>query len=231
MGNLAPSSGAKKLFSSNHPKHRASTTSDMAELCRRLYFQVLMAIFAGSLFLSCRQPKPLHPHVIFQSRLGDIEVELYEDKAPLSVAAFLRCVDSGYYKNASFYRVLSEDNQPIGVPKAELIQGGMWASKKRLDSIPAIPHESTQATGLSHLDGTLSLARQDTGTATTEFFICIGDQPGFNYGGENNPDGQGYAAFGRVVKGMKVAKFIYVQNETDQYFRPPVIINNIVRKK
>jgi peptidyl-prolyl cis-trans isomerase A (cyclophilin A) len=163
--------------------------------------------------------------------LGDIEVELYEDKAPRSVAAFLRHVDSGYYKNATFYRVLSEDNQPMGVPKSELIQGGLWASKKRIDSIPGVMHENTRLTGLSHLDGTMSLARQDTGTATTEFFICIGDQPGFDYGGENNPDGQGYAAFGRVVKGMKVVKFIYRQNETDQYFRPPVIINNIVRKK
>jgi peptidyl-prolyl cis-trans isomerase A (cyclophilin A) len=80
-----------------------------------------------------------------------------------------------------------------------------------------------------HKDGTISLARLQPGTATTEFFICIGDQPGYDFGGENNPDGQGYAAFGRVVKGMDIIKKIYNQPENDQYFTPRVPIYNIVR--
>jgi peptidyl-prolyl cis-trans isomerase A (cyclophilin A) len=73
------------------------------------------------------------------------------------------------------------------------------------------------------------MARQEPGTATTEFFICIGNQPGFDYGGENNPDKQGYAAFGRVVKGMEVVRSIYRQPEEEQNFDPPIDIYNIIR--
>jgi peptidyl-prolyl cis-trans isomerase A (cyclophilin A) len=178
--------------------------------------------------LSCKTQYK-NPHIIIASQYGDIEVELYPDKAPKSVTAFLSYVDAGYYKNSSFYRILSTDNQTMGSNASELIQGGLWASKTRKDSLPGIPHETTKQTGILHENGTISLARQEPGTATTEFFICIGKQPGFDYGGENNPDGQGYAAFGRVVKGMDVVLKIYARPEEDQYFDPPVRITKIVR--
>ena len=144
-----------------------------------------------------------------QTRSGDIEVELFPDNAPKSVGAFLANVDSGYYKNASFYRALNDDNQPTGNAETAMIQGGIWKRRHGL-KILGIPHESTQQTKLTHTNGTLSFARQAPGTANTEFFIYIGDQPGFDYGGINNPDGQGYAAFGRVVKGMELIKQFYV---------------------
>ena len=101
---------------------------------------------------------------------------------------------------------------------------------QRRRSLPGVPHETTQQTHILHTDGVISLARQAPGTATTEFFICVGDQPGFDYGGENNPDGQGYAAFGKVVKGMDVVRAIYGMPEEDQSFTPPVAIRNIVRE-
>jgi peptidyl-prolyl cis-trans isomerase A (cyclophilin A) len=85
-------------------------------------------------------------------------------------------------------------------------------------------------TKLHHGDGTISLARLEPGTATTEFFICLDDQPGLDYGGENIADGQGYAAFGKVVKGMDIVRKIYRQNENDQYFDPPVAIYKITRQ-
>jgi peptidyl-prolyl cis-trans isomerase A (cyclophilin A) len=75
----------------------------------------------------------------------------------------------------------------------------------------------------------ISLARLEPGTASTEFFICIGKQSGFDYGGENNPDGQGYAAFGKVIKGMEVVRKIYNRPEDEQAFTPPVSIYDIVR--
>ena len=177
---------------------------------------------------SCK-PTYKNPHIIIESQYGDIEVELFPDKAPKSVAAFLSYIDSGYYKSSSFYRVLSLDNQPMGSNASELIQGGLWANKHHRDSLPGIPHETTKQTGILHENGTISLARQEPGTATTEFFICIGKQPGFDYGGENNPDKQGYAAFGRVVKGMDIVLKIYNRPEENQYFDPPVGISTIVR--
>ena len=187
--------------------------------------------FAASLllFASC-SPKYKNPHIEIQTQFGDIEVELYPSKAPKTVAAFLSYVDSGFYKKGSFYRVLTDDNQPSNAPRAELIQGGIWKTNHRKAvSLPGIPHESTRQTTLLHTNGTISLARMAPGTATTEFFICVGDQPGFDYGGANNPDGQGYAAFGRVVKGMDAVLRIYNQPENEQALDPAIIIADITR--
>lgn len=182
------------------------------------------------ILLGCTDTANKNPHIEIRTRYGKIEVELYPDKAPKSVAAFLSYVDSGMYKKAAFYRVLNLSNQPSGYPKAELIQGGIWRrNKARSEALHGIPHETTQQTGITHKDGVVSFARLAPGTAKTEFFICMGDQPGFDYGGENNPDGQGYAAFGRVVKGMDVARKIYRAPEEDQSFDPPVDIYDIVR--
>ena len=168
--------------------------------------------------------------VIIKTSAGDIEVQLYPEKAPQTVAAFLKNVDAGLYKNCSFYRILSKDNQPMGGNAAELIQGGIYKTGKARDDIPSIPHEPTSQTGILHTHGTISMARLEAGSASTEFFICIGDNPGFNAGGSSNPDGLGYAAFGEVTKGMSVVMRIYNRHEVNQEFDPPVGIINIVRK-
>jgi peptidyl-prolyl cis-trans isomerase A (cyclophilin A) len=171
------------------------------------------------------------PHIEIETQYGTIELELYAQKAPTTVAAFLGYVDSGYYNNASFYRVLNQENQPSDATKTELIQGGIWKTQQaRAATVKGIPHETTAQTGIHHTNGVISLARREPGTAGTEFFICIGDQPGLDYGGENIADKQGYAAFGKVVQGMDVVRKIYRQNEEDQYFSPPVMIYSIKRK-
>lgn len=191
----------------------------------RQFLLLLLIVSAGC------SPSHKNPHVVIKTSLGSIEVELYPDKAPRTVAAFLSYIDSGYYNKTNFYRVLNLDNQPSNAPKAELIQGGVFRSKtKKGIEPPGIPHETTTQTGLRHTDGTISLARLAPGTASTEFFICIGDQPGFDFGGENNADGQGYAAFGKVIKGLNVVQKVYNQREDNQYFDPPVPIFDIVRK-
>lgn len=187
----------------------------------------LLIIFV-CIIVACNTSKNKNPHIEIQTKFGDIEVELYPAQAPKTVAAFLSYIDSGYYKNAAFYRVLRDDEQHSDAPKSELIQGGIWKTNYKLGAaIPGIPHESTQQTKILHKDGAISLARQAPGTASTEFFICVGDQPGFDYGGANNPDEQGYAAFGKVVKGMNVVKSIYNAPETDGDFDPMVYINKI----
>jgi len=179
---------------------------------------------------SCSHKKYENPHVKIETDYGDIEIELYPSKAPKSVAAFLSYVDSDLYKNSSFYRVLKEENQPSSSFKSELIQGGIWQSNnKKAASLQGMPHETTKQSGILHTNGTVSLARTTPGTASSEFFICVGDQPAYDYGNDANPDKLGYAAFGRVVKGMDIVKMIHEQPENGETFAPSIKINNIVR--
>jgi peptidyl-prolyl cis-trans isomerase A (cyclophilin A) len=181
--------------------------------------------------ISCQADKKYtQPTVEIQTNYGDIIVELYPEKAPKTVAAFLSYVDSGYYKNSSFYRVLKAEDQPSSSPKSDLIQGGIWQTnyKKQL-SLPGIPHENTQQTGILHTNGVISLARTKPGTANTEFFIVIGDQPAYDYGGNANPDHQGFAAFGKVIEGMDVVKQIHQQPDNETTFTPVIPIKNIKR--
>ena len=191
----------------------------------------VISIVCSCFMLRCITPKSDNPHVEIQTRFGDIELELYSKKAPKTVAAFLSYIDSGFYDRSSFYRVMNQENQVIDSWKAELIQGGLWKTNyQKATTLPGIPHESTKQTGIKHTNGIISMARLNPGTATTEFFICVGDQPGFDFGGENNEDGQGYAAFGKVVKGSDILQKIYSQSDRNQSFDPPVHIFKIVRK-
>ncbi len=192
------------------------------------YIYCLLMLSAS--LLSCKQKNTITPHIEIETEKGDIEIELYPLQAPKTVAAFLSYIDSGYYNNGSFYRVLNDENQPSNAEKTELIQGGIWQTKNKIAAkIPGVPHETTAQTKILHTDGVVSLARREPGTGTTEFFICIGKQPGLDYGGGNIEDGQGYATFGKVVKGMDIVRKIYRQPENDQYFDPPVAIYNIKR--
>lgn len=189
-----------------------------------------LLIVTLSILLAACGTKYKNPHIEIQTKLGDIEVELYPDQAPKTVHAFLSYIKESYYKNSSFYRVLNDENQPSNAPKAELIQGGIYKSKPKVhDTLTGIPHETTEQTHLQHKRGTISLARLAPGTATSEFFICLADQPGFDFGGGNNADKQGYAAFGKVVKGMDIVNKIYNQSEDNQSFDPPVPIYNIIQ--
>ena len=182
------------------------------------------------LFCSCKDEEYTfnhNPHVIINCDAGNILVELYADKAPLTANPFIKYADSGYFNETYFYRVLNIHNQPMDEFKAELIQGGTYLNKDKPKNLPGTPHEPTNKTGLKHLKGSLSMARMDTGTATTEFFICLEDQKGYDFGGKNNHDGHGYAVFGQVVKGMEIVRKVSERPEKGQRFRPPVKINSI----
>mmetsp|Transcript_29408 Transcript_29408/g.56458 ORF Transcript_29408/g.56458 Transcript_29408/m.56458 type:complete len:197 (-) Transcript_29408:278-868(-) len=138
---------------------------------------------------------------------GRIDAEVYPRLAPITVANFLALVDGKYYDGGVFYRVVREDNQGENPVHIEVIQGGRGPGAYEPNYKPPfhpITHETTYVSGLLHIDGTLSMARTAPGTATTEIFICIGNQPELDFGGKRNPDGQGFAAFGQVVQGMDV---------------------------
>ncbi len=194
----------------------------------RIVFIFLVLFF----FLNaCNEKKIGNPRVILETVYGEVELLLYENKAPITSRAFLQYIDSGWYDRASFYRVLHMYNQPSNAPKSFLIQGGIWKTNYALAKrIKGIKHESTQQTGIKHEAGIISIARGEPGTAGTEFFICIDNEPGLDFGGENVPDRQGYSAFGKVVKGMNIIRKIYEQKERNQYFDPPIIIFSIKRK-
>jgi peptidyl-prolyl cis-trans isomerase A (cyclophilin A) len=132
----------------------------------------------------------------------------------------------GTFKDAVFYRVVRMDNQPNNEVKIEVIQGGLF-SDNEINKIEPIRHETTQKTGIKHLDGTISMARNKPGSASTEFFICIGDQPELDFGGKRNPDGQGFAAFGKVIEGMDVVRNIQQQKDKGQYLSEPIPISKI----
>ncbi|HEU4743044.1 MAG TPA: peptidylprolyl isomerase [Meiothermus sp.] len=161
----------------------------------------------------------MNPKVRLETELGEIVLELYPQQAPLTVANFLRYVDENRYEGATFYRAVRPDNQPQSPVKIEVVQGGLGMDEHPA-KLPPIPHETTPQTGIRHLDGTVSMARLQPGSAHSEFFICLGDQPELDFGGRRNPDGQGFAAFGRVTRGMEVVRAI--QGRPAGGDRPPV---------
>jgi peptidyl-prolyl cis-trans isomerase A (cyclophilin A) len=174
------------------------------------------------------EEKPTLPRVLIQTEKGDIEVELNAAEAPITVANFLKYVDGKFYDRGQFHRTVKPDNQPDNKIKIEVIQAGINPEKAKQE-FAAIKLERTRDTKLSHTNGTISMARDGPDTATSDFFICIGDQPELDFGGQRNPDGQGFAAFGRVVKGMDVVKKIQASPAEGQTLSPPIKIFKITR--
>ncbi len=169
------------------------------------------------------------PVVRIATTLGDIDVEVDTVRAPVTASNFLRYVDAGRYTGGVFHRTvtLEPDNQPNKQIKIEVIQAGLDSTRFR--TFPAIALERTSVTGLHHGDGCLSMGRDGPDTATSDFFICIGAQPELDFGGRRNPDGQGFAAFGRVVRGMDVVRKIHRGPVKAQALTPPIAIASIAR--
>ncbi|MCH2650026.1 MAG: peptidylprolyl isomerase [Candidatus Marinimicrobia bacterium] len=168
--------------------------------------------------------------ISMETELGPIQLELYPDRAPITVSNFLRYVDENRYEDFHFYRVVHMENQPDNDVKIEVIQGGLGFDKHPME-LPTIVHETTDKTGIRHLNGTLSMARLEPGTASSEIFICINDQPELDYSGKRNPDGQGFAAFGKVISGMDVVRKIQLLPETNQILDKVVKVNSIQRNE
>lgn len=167
--------------------------------------------------------------ILITTELGHIEAELYPKAAPKTVENFLRYVDAKRFDAGRFHRTVTPSNQPDNKIKIEVIQAGVAPEHSKADFAP-IALERTSDTKLSHVDGVLSMARDEPDTATSDFFICIGDQKELDFGGKRNPDGQGFAAFGKVTKGMEIVKKIQAAPEKEQSLDPPIKIVRITRK-
>jgi peptidyl-prolyl cis-trans isomerase A (cyclophilin A) len=167
--------------------------------------------------------------VVIETEFGNIEAEIDMVRAPITSANFLKYVDGGFFRNASFSRTVTPDNQPNDSVKIEVIQSRLNSSMAG-KAYPAIPLERTSVSKIEHKDGTLSMARGGPDSATSSFFICLGDQPSLDFGGKRNADGQGFAAFGRVSTGMEVVKKIQQSPAQGQNLTPPIRIIGIRRK-
>ncbi len=187
---------------------------------------LLPVIFTLALSVGACQDK--NPVVEIETPKGKILVELYTDKAPVTAGNFLDLVKKGVYDGGDFYRTVRgvDPNNPVSI---QVVQGGV-ANKETKEKVAPIAHETTEQTGIKHLDGVISMARSKPGTATTEFFICVNAQPELDVRGRRNPDGQGFAAFGRVLEGMEVVRAIWSGNAEGQRLVPPQHISKIVVK-
>lgn len=158
----------------------------MRQFCTALFF-----------LLACQTTLAGNPQLTVETNYGNFIVELYPEKAPKTVANFMRYVDAGFYKDTIFHRVINRF----------MIQGGGFDIKMQEKETRApIVNESNN--GLLNETGTLAMARtSDPDSANTQFFINLNDNTFLNY---QSPDPEliGYCVFGRVLKGMDVVREI-----------------------
>ena len=206
-----------KLF----PVNGAMVGRSLPETRMRLSRRALVIAVAAVPLVAAKRNREVRVRMVTEK--GTIVLALYPDRAPITVANFLAYADRGLLDGATFYRTVSpkNDNNPATI---SVIQGGLGDGGTRL---PPIALETTQRTGLRHTDGVISMARDTPGSATSEFFICLGDDASLDYGGLRNKDGQGFAAFGKVVDGMDVVRAIHdaptLSKADDPYMKGQII--------
>lgn len=185
-------------------------------------FPVLALLLAAA--PSASTPPAAAPvRVVMTTERGELELEVDAARAPATAANFLRYVREGRYDGGRFHRTVRADNQPGSAVKIDVVQAGVAPAQAARDHAP-IRLERTRDTGLRHVDGAISMARAGPDTATSDFFVCVGAQPELDFGGRRNPDGQGFAAFGRVVRGMEVVRRIHRAPAKEQALSPPIRI-------
>ena len=190
----------------------------------------MLAVLALAGIVAAQAGAPPAARVTFETEAGAFVVEL-DARAPVTVANFLEYVDAGLYDGGRFHRTVRPDTETRPDVPIQVIQAAM-ARARRAERMPPIALETTSATGLRHLDGTISMARSaGADTARDEFFICIGDQPQLDEGGKRSADGRGFAAFGRVVSGMDVVRKIHQAPAQGQTLTPAIGILKAARAR
>ncbi len=167
--------------------------------------------------------------VVVETEKGTIEIDVDVQHAPNTAANFLKYVDAGAYDGGRFHRTVRPGTELNTAAPIQVIQA---SRAPRTTGFPAIPLERTSVTGLKHVDGAVSMARSGPDTATSDFFVCIGDQPALDEGAPRNADRQGFAVFGRVVAGMDVVRKIQAEpvSPGTQILQPPIGIVRMRRK-
>jgi peptidyl-prolyl cis-trans isomerase A (cyclophilin A) len=195
---------------------------------RRVLLSASAVLVLGSSGAATAQGKPVRTRCV--TDVGAFVIQVDIDVAPITVANYLAYVDGQHLDGGSVYRLVTLANQaPETRFRIEVVQWGLNLPDGKPAPFPPIAHETTRQTGLRHLDGTVSMARSTPGSATAEFFICIGPQPELDHGGRRNPDGQGFAAFGQVVEGMETVRAIHAAGSQAQYLAKPITVRTVRR--
>ncbi|MGV9007494.1 MAG: peptidylprolyl isomerase [Brevundimonas sp.] len=173
-------------------------------MIRRTFASLALLLLWPTLALAqdAATPPPPLPRVVMETSAGRIVIEVNDRQAPITGGNFLRYVDEHRFDGTGFYRAVRS------APDLGLVQGGTNNDPARV--LPPIAHEPTTVTGLSHVDGAVSMARYDPGTATGDFFVSVGPSPSYDAGRPFSIDDYGFAVFGRVVEGMDVVRGILV---------------------
>jgi len=181
----------------------------------------LLAALSLPFPLSAAEPaKAMNPQVRMTTSLGAIDIELDAGKAPKTVANFLGYVDKGFYNGTIFHRV---------IPGFMIQGGGMTAGMKEKPTGASIQNEADN--GLKNLAGTLAMARtNDPHSASAQFFINTVDNAFLDHRSKN-PQGWGYAVFGKVTKGMDVVKKIEAVQTSNAGMHQNVPVKDVVITK
>jgi peptidyl-prolyl cis-trans isomerase A (cyclophilin A) len=171
--------------------------------------------------------------VTIETSIGSIDVEIDATHAPITAANFLKYVDAKMYDGGRFHRAVRLDNQARKDVLIQVIQGGRSPEQaKTIKGFGPIALERTSVTTLKHVDGAISMARGNTAdSASSDFFLCIGENASLDFAGPRAEDGQGFAAFGRVIRGMEIVRRIQAgaTNDREQLLEPVAILR-VVRK-
>lgn len=182
--------------------------------------------------------------LLFETGLGDFVVEADTERAPITAGNFVRLVESGAYDGGCFHRTARLDNSSNSEMADSVIGRGMVgdeseyrlpndaypicvvqaSAQEGLEERPPIALERTSDTGLRHVEGAVSMSRQTPDSAVSDFFVCLRDEPELDFGGRRNPDGQGFAAFGRIVDGFETVQRIHGAPSRGQTLTPSVAV-------
>ena len=202
------------------PQLQPSPAMEVRKMKRSL-FSIVFAVFLVAAITGSSRSAQANPRVLLKTNMGEITLELFPDKAPLTVKNFLHYVNSGHYNGTIFHRVIN----------GFMIQGGGFGKDMKKKGQTLAPIKNEAGNGLKNDRGTIAMARTSVvDSATDQFFINVADNHFLNHK-NNSPQGYGYAVFGRVIKGMEVVdKIKAVKTTTVGYYRDvpasPVIIES-----
>jgi len=167
--------------------------------------------------------------VLVATALGDMTILIESDRAPATSSYFLKGVRGGLYDGTSFYRIATTANQDAtAIPPIEIAQGGLRQPIAAVS--PSIVHETTNETGLRHHRGTISLARFEPGAVYDGFFLCRRNEPALDFGGDRQPDGLGFAAFGQLIEGDDVLDRIFERAEATEMLNHEIPIIRVAEQ-
>jgi peptidyl-prolyl cis-trans isomerase A (cyclophilin A) len=174
----------------------------------------VVALCSSAVLAQTDKPRDGEVMVRIETTLGNIDIAVDTKRAPITAGNFLKYVDGKFYDGGEFHRATRSGNYtpaPPDRPAMEIVQARI-NRERRPEGFPPIPLERTSVTGLKHVVGIVSMARgAEADTARSDFVICLDDQPSLDFGGKRFADGQGAAAFGRVVSGMDIVRKIQQQ--------------------